>query len=447
MTYDDEVSLSASGYTMTGYTFIGWDTDSQAANVVYNDTQKVKNLASDNGSIVSLYAVWQANQYHVTFDSHGGSGTMIAQTFVYNQEQALTQCSFNAPTGLKFSSWNTAADGTGAIYNDGASVKNLTAAANGSVILYAQWIDKSAHAIHYYNTKGAEIPTDKQSFLESHDFELSNISAVGWIFDGWYDQEFGGTKIEGWAAGEKTGDVDLYGRWSADTVNYAVKTYFQNVDGIGYEQSELSYPNQTESGLTESQTNVTANDDVTGFELQPIEQQTIAADGSTVVNIYYNRSTIELTFKANGGNWSGSTNDKTVSGLFGANVTGVPANPARDGYEFAGWDKTVPSVFGATGETFTAQWILGNGAITVVTPTYQDIDGLLTYSDGTFTALSGYQSYKWYIDEERQAEINQTLTPDTSSLSAGRHSVMVVVTDSQGRAYSAEMTFQVKKSY
>ena len=85
--------------------------------------------------------------------------------------------------------------------------------------------------------------------------------------------------------------------------------------------------------------------------------------------------------------------------------------------------------------------------ITVVIPTYQDIDNLLTYSDNTFTALSGYETYSWYIDRTKQSNSTSTLTPDTSSLSAGNHTVTVMVTDSHGGAYSAEMTFQVKKSY
>ena len=93
-------------------------------------------------------------------------------------------------------------------------------------------------------------------------------------------------------------------------------------------------------------------------------------------------------------------------------------------------------------ETITAQY-----TITVATPTYQDIDNLLTYSGNTFTALSGYQTYIWYIDRTKQSNSTSTLTPDTSSLSAGNHTVTVMVTDSQGGAYSAEMTFQVKKSY
>ncbi len=95
----------------------------------------------------------------------------------------------------------------------------------------------------------------------------------------------------------------------------------------------------------------------------------------------------------------------------------------------------------------SSPWILGNGIITMVIPTYQDIDNLLTYSDNTFTALLDYLTYSWYIDSTKQSNSDSTFMPDTSLLSAGTHSVTVMVTDDHGGAYSAEMTFQVKKSY
>ena len=158
-------------------------------------------------------------------------------------------------------------------------------------------------------------------------------------------------------------------------------------------------------------------------------------------------------------------NNLAFSGTHGANYPTVYTydqsaaldTPHRDGYEFAWYhlrsDCSDDAITALAASTYTdditlyAQWILGNGIITVVTPTYQDVDNLLTYSDNTFTALSGYQTYIWYIDSTKQSNSTSTLTLDTSSLSAGNHTVTVMVTDSQGGAYSAEMTFQVKKSY
>ncbi|MBR6062317.1 MAG: InlB B-repeat-containing protein, partial [Spirochaetales bacterium] len=158
-------------------------------------------------------------------------------------------------------------------------------------------------------------------------------------------------------------------------------------------------------------------------------------------------------------------NNQTFSGIHGANYPAVYIydqnaildTPHRDGYEFAGWhlsiDCTDDAITTLASSTYTdaitlyAKWILGNGTITVVTPTYQDVDNLLVYTNNTFSALTGYNSYNWYIDGTLQDNESNTLTPDVSLLSAGGHFVTVIVRNSQGGTYSAEMTFQVRKDY
>lgn len=60
-TYDTAKTLTANGFTRTGYTFLGWSTNSSATSPTYTDKQSVKNLTATNGSTVPLYAVWQKN--------------------------------------------------------------------------------------------------------------------------------------------------------------------------------------------------------------------------------------------------------------------------------------------------------------------------------------------------------------------------------------------------
>ncbi|MGL5512354.1 MAG: InlB B-repeat-containing protein, partial [Sporomusa sp.] len=54
MTYDVSEKLTANNHTRTGYTFAGWSTTATE----YYDEQEVKNLASGNGDVVTLYAQW-----------------------------------------------------------------------------------------------------------------------------------------------------------------------------------------------------------------------------------------------------------------------------------------------------------------------------------------------------------------------------------------------------
>lgn len=67
----------------------------------------------------------------VTFNSNGGSGTMANQSA--NSSTALSANAFTR-SGYTFAGWNTAANGSGTAYADGASY-----AFSSSTTLYAQW--------------------------------------------------------------------------------------------------------------------------------------------------------------------------------------------------------------------------------------------------------------------------------------------------------------------
>ena len=69
----------------------------------------------------------------ITFDPNGGSGDSTPQEVPMNTETALNSNTFQR-VGYTFSGWNTAADGTGTAYDDGATV-NLAE----DLTLYAQW--------------------------------------------------------------------------------------------------------------------------------------------------------------------------------------------------------------------------------------------------------------------------------------------------------------------
>jgi uncharacterized repeat protein (TIGR02543 family) len=265
----ETATITLASAAKTGYTFAGWYSDSGL-------TAAVTQIAKGSTGAVTLYAKWTANTYTVKFDANTGSGTMTGEAFTYDTEKALTACGF-LKKGYSFAGWNTAADGSGTSYAEGASVKNLSAAAGGTVTLYAKWTANTdtAYKVEYY-----------QQNIADDNYTL--------------------------AAGDTQ---NLTGTTGAQTAA-AAKTY-------------------------------------TGFTAQTVTQSEIAADGNTVVKIYYTRNIITLTFKANGGNWSGSTADKTVKGKYGAAVT--VTNPVKEDYAFEGWDSTVQTTFTADA-TYTAVW-------------------------------------------------------------------------------------------
>jgi uncharacterized repeat protein (TIGR02543 family) len=120
-------AISLPSPTKTGFSFDGWYTDSGFSTLLGAGGYSYSPTSS-----VTLYAKFTAlpNQT-VIFDANGGTGTMSNQ--VTNAATALTTNTFTQ-TGYTFAGWNTAANGSGTAYADGA-----TFAFTAGATLYAQW--------------------------------------------------------------------------------------------------------------------------------------------------------------------------------------------------------------------------------------------------------------------------------------------------------------------
>lgn len=65
--YDKSFTLLTNTYKKTGHTFTGWNTEPDGSGTAYENGATVKNLSSENGGKVYLYAQWKANEYTVKF--------------------------------------------------------------------------------------------------------------------------------------------------------------------------------------------------------------------------------------------------------------------------------------------------------------------------------------------------------------------------------------------
>ncbi|MCR4899591.1 MAG: SUMF1/EgtB/PvdO family nonheme iron enzyme [Treponema sp.] len=113
-------------------------------------------------------------------------------------------------------------------------------------------------------------------------------------------------------------------------ISYAVKHFQQNITDDDY--TEVIGDSQNLKGLKGSDTEAVAKT-YTGFTAKPVTQAKIAADGSTVVNIYYDRNLYTVSFETNGGS---DINSATVR--YGATVA-KPNNPTKEKYSFYNWYK------------------------------------------------------------------------------------------------------------
>ena len=230
-TYDVAKSLSANAFTRTGYTYQGWATTA-AGGKVYSDKQTVSNLTAAANGTVNLYAVWKANAYAVKFNANGGSGTMANLAMTYDTAKALTANAFTR-TGYTFQGWATSASGAVA-HADKVSVKNLTAAANGTVSLYAVWTANPYTVTFDANGgDGAAMGAQDFAYGTAQNLPAVGYARTGYTFLGWSTnpKATAATYADGASVSDlaTSGTLKLYAVWQANA--YTIRFESNGAEG------------------------------------------------------------------------------------------------------------------------------------------------------------------------------------------------------------------------
>lgn len=126
--YGTTLTLSSTKPKRTGYTFKGWATSASSSTVAYKEGANYSSNAA-----ITLYAVWQANTYTVTFNANGGTGGPTTVTKTYGKALTLPTA---VPTRqyYNFRGWATTAEASTAQYQAGGSYT-----VEGAATLYAVW--------------------------------------------------------------------------------------------------------------------------------------------------------------------------------------------------------------------------------------------------------------------------------------------------------------------
>ena len=205
-------------------------------------------------------------------------------------------------------------------YKDKQKVETVTLGEE-DVVLYPKV--ENGYYITYQSNGGSY--TAPVFILPTENTTAPNIPAKpGYTFKYWSLKENGSA----YRFGEKlTANITLYAVWEAKNTNYLIMYWMENAN---YENSYLAADERdmerysyaasvTGKGKTGEETNVSGwNGKVpTGFTLQSIRQQTIAGDGSTVVNVYINRNEYDVKFINNRGY---EYTDLRITAKYGANI-------------------------------------------------------------------------------------------------------------------------------
>ncbi|MDR1785489.1 MAG: InlB B-repeat-containing protein [Spirochaetaceae bacterium] len=178
------------GLWKSGYAFAGWSADAEDAEPSY-----LAGASMTPEESLTLYAVWTANTYTVTYSTADGCTVSPAsKTVTYNSPYAL-----DVPVRehYTFIGWYAESVATGAQLTgaNGASLTPWAIADNTTV--YAAWTANIYPDSMIFDFNGVTVD-GSVSVSKQHAFSAADIpwpvkAQTGMVFLGWYDADTGGT--------------------------------------------------------------------------------------------------------------------------------------------------------------------------------------------------------------------------------------------------------------
>ena len=339
-TYDEAKTLTVNGFTKTGYTFMGWADDADGE-VVYSDGQSVINLASEDSATLTLYAVWRANTYMVSYDANGGSGSTASSSHTYDEAKTLTANGF-ARTGYTFAGWATSARGA-AIYSDRQSINNHTPADGVTVTLYAVWTPHIYTVRYDANGSSGSTASSSHTYDEAKTLTVNGFTKTGYTFMGWANDAVSevvyadGQSVLNLAS-EDGEALTLYAVWRANayTIDYNANGGSGSTASSSHTYDEaktLTANGFARTGYTFAGWATSARGAAIYSDGQSINNHT-PADGVTVtLYAVWTPHTYTVNYEANDGSGSTDSSSHTYDEAKTLTANGF----TRTGYTFVGW--------------------------------------------------------------------------------------------------------------
>ena len=323
--YGAAVTVAADA-TAPGYTFSGWSREDGFTMPAENVT--ITGSFTANGETPYKVEHWQQNLED--------DGYTLAETENLTGETDTTATA-NPKTYTGF-----AFDGT---VEDTVASGNI--AGDGSLVLKLYYTRDSYKVTYQYTGKVptgvSELPAETTEKYGAAVTVAADATAPGYTFSGWSRNDFT----------MPAENVTITGSFTANSnTEYTVRHHFQNILDDAYD-ADTAMLSETLSGTTDTLTAAAAKT-VAGFTAQSFQQKNIAGDGSTVIDIYYNRNSYTVTYAVTG-TVDPNPNYKQADYRFGQNVA-AEAAAAKAGYDFIGWANE-PAVMPANDVTATGYFV------------------------------------------------------------------------------------------
>ena len=311
------------------------------------DGSYTETATASAGDIINyVNGVWGGEEpveLTVTFEANGNAeypveGTMEAQTVLEKTDTALNANAFTRE-GYNFTGWNTAADGTGDSYADGATV-NLTE----NTTLYAQW-EANTYTVTWVDEDGTELEKDENvPYGTTPEYNGETPTKAG---DAQYTYTFNGWTPEVSAV---TGDV-TYKAVYQQTVNQYTITW-KNWDDTVLKTEQVAYGEvPTYTGETPTR----AGDAEHTYSFSGWTPEIAAVTGNAAYTAVFT-DTIN-TYTVTWVDEDGTELEKDENVPYGTTPEYNGATPTKTGdaqysYTFKGWSPAVDTVTGNI--TYTA---------------------------------------------------------------------------------------------
>lgn len=127
-TFTSYTTITQSKPSRSGYEFLGWAKTSGASSAVYVPG------STYSGDSITLYAVWQAITYTITYYANGGTSAPAKQTKAYGVYDFYLSSVVPVRSGYNFLGWGLKASTTAVAYSPGDRYIG-----NADLTLYAVW--------------------------------------------------------------------------------------------------------------------------------------------------------------------------------------------------------------------------------------------------------------------------------------------------------------------
>jgi uncharacterized repeat protein (TIGR02543 family) len=332
----------------TGYSFVDWNTTADGSGTSYAPGTTFSMPSAG----VTLYAIWTANTYGVTYDSNGSTGVgnvpVDSTSYAAGATVSVLGAGTLNRTGFSFVDWNTAANGSGSSYAPGGTFSMPVA----GVTLYAIWSANTYAVTYNANSSTGGTPADTSSPYDSGDtvnvLGAGTLTRTGYSFVDWNTAAdgSGSSYAPGGTFSMPAADVTLYAIWTANT--YGVTYAGNGATGVGNVPVDS---NSYVAGTTVSVLGNTGNLVNTGYSF--VDWNT-AANGSGTsyvpegtfsmpsagVTLYaiWTANTYGVTYSSNGATGNVPVDSTSYAAGATVSVLGNTGNLVNTGYSFVDWN-------------------------------------------------------------------------------------------------------------